>query len=178
MNMTKDRCPSCGAYSTAHYEDGTYECLNCRAISYDPYSPETERFEAWLNGEAEAVKTLSMATRPRSRQKRKPKGSPAISEDLGRSTIVLTDFVTICGVSPTVTVVKERYAKGGLGLQLWDDEGPLLTASQWVPGIPAGCVAIKSHAENVGCLAQLIRHGVVSEPLAFINGYPVCRVVF
>jgi len=71
-----------------------------------------------------------------------------------------------------VDVVKERYANGGVGLQLWDHEGPLLT------GIPDGFVAIKDYEENDGCLAQLIAKSVIDQPIGFLNGYPICRLLF
>ena len=85
---------------------------------------------------------------------------------------------TICGVSPVVEVVKETYANGGIALQLWDHEGPLLTPTQWIPGIPAGCVAIKDYDENAGCLAQLMRDGVIAAPHQYLDGLPICRVLF
>lgn len=94
------------------------------------------------------------------------------------SSVSIRDFWTVAGVSPEVEVVKERYAKGGTGLQLWDHEGPLLTATHWLPGIPEGCVAVKDYEENEGCLAQLIAKGVLGRPERFQNGYPICRVLF
>lgn len=94
------------------------------------------------------------------------------------ATMTLHNFRTICGVSPVVEVVKETYAKGGTALQLWDHEGPLLTATQWIPRIPSKCVAIKDYAENQGCLAQLISHGVIEPPHEFLDGLPICRLRF
>jgi ribosomal protein L37AE/L43A len=35
MNTTKDQCTECGDFSTVRHSDGSYECLNCRHISYE-----------------------------------------------------------------------------------------------------------------------------------------------
>lgn len=88
----------------------------------------------------------------------------------------ITCFIALAGVSPVVEVVRETYVNGGIGLQLWDHEGPLMTATVWIPGIPAACVAIKDYEENEGCLAQLIHHRVIYPPHTFLKGLPVCRL--
>jgi hypothetical protein len=144
-------------------------------VSYDPYLPETLAFEARLNTEYQPpVVAANRRTRTRSTRTLKPPA--AVPRE--RLSITVANFVAICGVSPEVNVVKEHYANGGVGLQLWDHEGPLLTATQWIPGIPAGCVAIKDYEENEGCLGQLVRTGVIAPPHQFLNGYPICRVLF
>lgn len=92
------------------------------------------------------------------------------------STMTLRDIHTACGISPVVELVIESYAMGGIALQLWDHEGPLLTATLWIPGIPEGCVAIKDFDENEGILDQLIRQKVVDAPHVFLDGLPICRL--
>ena len=71
----------------------------------------------------------------------------------------------------------EEYRNGGVALQLWDHAGPLITATQWVPCIPEGHVAIKDHEENEGCLEQLIAQGVVGPRVMSIQGFPICRLL-
>ena len=105
-----------------------------------------------------------------------PEEDPPPRTEPNHGTAVIHNFVTICGISPEVEVVVEQYSNGGPGLQLWDHEGPLMTATVWVPGIPEGRVAIKDYAENQGCLEELIRHGVVDPPEAFLDGLPICRL--
>ena len=86
------------------------------------------------------------------------------------------DFRTVSGVYPKVEVLIERYARGGIALELWNDEGLLLTATVWLPGLPQGRVAIKDHSENAGCLEQLVDHGIVDPPESFMDGLPICRL--
>lgn len=60
MKMTKDQCPECGAYSTARYSDGTYECLSCRHITFDPYVVLPSKYDTWperANGRVRAGAT-------------------------------------------------------------------------------------------------------------------------
>jgi hypothetical protein len=175
MTSTKYECPCCAACSTVLCDDGSFECLSCRTVSFDPYLPETVAFEARLSRDYQPP-VIAANLRARSRSARTMK--PPAAVPLEKLSITVSNFVTICGVSPVVDVVKERYANGGIGLQLWDHEGPLLTATQWIPGIPAGCVAIKDYAENEGCLAELVRTGVVAPPHQYLSGRPICRVLF
>ncbi len=181
MKTTRDQCPACGAFSTASYSDGSYECLNCRNVTYDPYSPATSAFEAssWVHD-----------IRPKRSRSNKPDDPPKPSRRSTRiaeepatvppalTALTLRQFVTLAGISEVVTVLKEQYRNGGTALQLWDEEGPLITATSWIPGIPEGHVAIKDYAENEGCLAELLRHGVVDPPCGYLGGFPICRLRF
>jgi ribosomal protein L37AE/L43A len=174
MKMTKDQCPVCGDFSTVRYSDGSYECLNCRHVTYDTDPMESYVCESWLLPASQVADFAVSLCSPSKATQAVPQ--PAVEEQAG--IITLHDFESVCGVSPMVEVVKETYANGGIALQLWDDDGPLLTATQWIPGIPAGCVAIKDYDENAGCLTQLIRHGVIAPPHLYLDGYPICRVLF
>lgn len=89
---------------------------------------------------------------------------------------ILSHFRTHAGLSENVEIEVQSYARGGMGLQLWDSEGPLLTASTWIPGIPEGHVAIKNYSENEGCLEQLVQAGLILAPHFYISGFPVCRL--
>jgi hypothetical protein len=46
MKMTRDQCSSCGDHSTASFSDGSFECLRCRLVTYDPYLTAADGFEA------------------------------------------------------------------------------------------------------------------------------------
>jgi len=48
MKMTGDQCPSCGDHSTASFSDGSFECLRCRSVTYDPYLPAADGFQAHI----------------------------------------------------------------------------------------------------------------------------------
>lgn len=94
------------------------------------------------------------------------------------NSIVISHF-TACGHrSERVEIEKTAYANGGIALQMWDDEGPFITVTCWVPGLPADCVAIKNYAENEGCLEQLQQAGVIASPLRYQSGFPVCQLLF
>lgn len=55
-----------------------------------------------------------------------------------------------------------RYADGSPAIQLWDAQGPLATATVWLPEPPAeGCVWIKDWSENEGMLDSLALAGVI-----------------
>ena len=92
--------------------------------------------------------------------------------------ITLSHF-TACGHrSERVEIEKTAYAKGGIALQMWDDEGPFMTITCWVPGVPSTCVAIKNYAENEGCLEQLQQAGVIAPPHSYRSGLPICQLLF
>jgi hypothetical protein len=91
--------------------------------------------------------------------------------------IILSHF-TVCGHrSERVEIEKTTYSKGGVALQLWDEDGPLMTATSWVPRVPANCVAIKTYAENEGCLEQLQQAGVIAPPHSYRSGLPICQLL-
>ena len=157
MTMTKNQCTECGAECIADIEDGWLECLCCRSIIHLDNTPH-----ACCCGHG-----------------RFPEDVPQDHwDDDSLESKTIHDFETVCGVSPNVEVVRERYANGGYGLQLWDNEGPLMTATRWIPGIPLGCVAIKDFDENAGCLEQLVAQGVIDPPHQYLDGYPICRLRF
>lgn len=174
MTTTKTKCPECGSFDTASYDDDLIECLTCRHITYSEDPPVSLVLESWCVSASEladiAFTVCSLMEAPDS-------ATQAAWEEPHESKTI-RDFVTICGVSPVVEVVLERYAMGGYGLQLWDSEGPLMTPTRWIPGIPAGCVAIKDFDENAGCLEQLIAQRVIEPPQEFLEGLPICRLLF
>lgn len=181
MKTTRDQCSACGAYSTASYSDGSYECLNCRQITYDPYSPATSAFESssWVYDlQPQRTRGRAQGNRTKPSRRSAPTGEFPASRPTERSSLTLHHFISLAGISEVVTVIKEPYRKGGIGLQLWDNEGPLMTATSWIPGIPEGHVAIKDYAENEGCLAELVRHGVVDPPIGYSGPFPICRLRF
>ncbi len=172
VTTTKIKCSECGSFDTASYDDELIECLTCRHITFGDDPPDAYAIESWCVPASELADIAVAMCSPR---KAPDSVTQAAWEEPSESKTI-HDFVTICGVSPIVEVVMERYAMGGYGIQLWDNEGPLMTATRWIPGIPAGCVAIKDFDENAGCLEQLIARGVIEPPQEFLEGLPICRL--
>ncbi|BCX49847.1 conserved hypothetical protein [Haloferula helveola] len=111
-----------------------------------------------------------------SREAIAPPRKPDPHPPLKRHSVTIPNFRTIAGVSPIAVVSIDDYTRGGIALRVIDHDGPLMTATVWVPGIPAGHVAIKDYPEHEGCLEQLIRHRVVEPTGDTLDGFPICRL--
>jgi hypothetical protein len=83
-----------------------------------------------------------------------------------------------------VKIVKHQYANNRIALQLIDEHTgePQMTATTNLVDHPCpdGYAYIKDFSENEGILAELIRVGVVCEPVCYVSsGYvrvPLCYV--
>lgn len=62
-----------------------------------------------------------------------------------------------------VRIERHAYKDGSPALQVWDEDGPLATATVYLLGQPAsdGCVWIKDWSENEGMLDSLTALGVI-----------------
>jgi hypothetical protein len=71
--------------------------------------------------------------------------------------------VTLVGIEyPDAKIERGQYGDGSIALRLFDAEGPIATATVWLPTPPQeGCVWIKDWSENEGMLASLVAAGVV-----------------
>jgi hypothetical protein len=78
----------------------------------------------------------------------------------------------------TCHVMLETYARGGTCIRLVDtsDQGPVATASSWIPGLQPDEVAIKDYSENQGMLDTLVFAGIVNPPHRMLDGFPICRL--
>ncbi len=95
---------------------------------------------------------------------------------------ILCNFTCVCGTLPFVEVVKLRYSTGDIALYIEavfnGQRETLMIASCLIPGIPPDCVAVKDFAENRGCLRELTNAGAIDDPHLYLNGIPICRVLF
>ena len=95
---------------------------------------------------------------------------------------ILHNFTCVLGTLRQVEVVKKQYVTGDIALYIeavfQGKRETLLIASCLIPGIPPDCVAIKDFAENRGCLRELTNAGAIDDPHLFLNGVPICRVLF
>lgn len=79
---------------------------------------------------------------------------------------------------PNVEVVFSTYQRGGVAIQLYDEDGPLGTASVYMDGNEPspGCVWIKDWSENEGILESLTKAKVIEPTGRTIQaGYAVAH---
>lgn len=83
------------------------------------------------------------------------------------------------------TVAFAKYGNGRFAIQLFDAEThePIATASVNLPFEPLASdeIAIKDYSENEGILDALVKAGVVSTPLRFVESgwvsIPICHLI-
>ena len=63
------------------------------------------------------------------------------------------------------TIEFQKYAEGGIAMQLWCEDGPMGKATVCVPGFPleSNQVLIKDWSENEGMLKALVDAGIVRD---------------
>jgi hypothetical protein len=72
-----------------------------------------------------------------------------------------------------------NYAHGGRVIQLYDEEGPYMTASVCIPGIKLAKdeTCIKDYSENEGILDALIEAGIVEKTGSVAYSGYICATI-
>lgn len=78
-------------------------------------------------------------------------------------------------------VMRKKYFNGNLAIELYDNEGPVASATvNFAEGLPQNVAYIKDYGENVGMLDALKKAGIVTRVVSYkLSGYivvPLCII--
>lgn len=79
---------------------------------------------------------------------------------------MIYDFVTPYGKRLKVSISRNKYAKGGIALEMIDESDGTRHAvcTVWIPGLREDEVAVKDYSENAGVLDFLVKNLFVEKP--------------